>query len=606
MKLSRLYANKMLQFEPIDFQSGLNVILAEIRLPENKAKDTHNLGKTTLGRLIDFMLLAGKDQKFFLFKHENVFKDFIFFLEIELQDETYVTLRRSVEQATKISFKKHQHRGQDFSAIADGEWDHLDVAFDKAKELLDSILDLRALKPWSYRKGLGYLVRSQEDFRDVFQLGKFMSRHADWKPFLAHILGFNANNVELLYEKEEALDKKQLQMQTIKAEMGGTNDDIAKINGLLLLKSKDAAKKQELLDSFDFRAPDKHKSKQVVEDLDVKIAALNSERYALNHNRKRIVSSLEDDQILFKPDEAAALFKEVGVLFSGQVKKDFEQLIAFNKAITEERRAFLQEEREEIEAELKRVNNELAELGRRRSDTLSFLSSTDVFSKYKSVSNELIQLKADIETLERQKGFLQRLQELRTEVRTLTEEKNHLQTQIEEDVAAQDNEASLFSKIRVYFSDIIEAVISRKALLSVTPNQQGHLDFKAEILDEAGKATSADLGHTYRKLLCIAFDMAVLRGHLGQAFPRFMFHDGVFEVLDPRKKENLLDVIRDYTELGLQHIITTLDSELPPARVEKAEADGAPQLIPFIKEEEVVLTLHDEGEHGRLFKIPSW
>ena len=106
-------------------------------------------------------------------------------------------------------------------------------------------------------------------------------------------------------------------------------------------------------------------------------------------------------------------------------------------------------------------------------------------------------------------------------------------------------------------------MIDRKALLSVSPNQSGHLEFKAEILDESGNATSADLGHTYRKLLCIAFDMAVLRAHLDDKFPRFVYHDGVFESLDDRKKENLLAVIRRYADLGVQPVITLIDSDLP-------------------------------------------
>jgi uncharacterized protein YydD (DUF2326 family) len=50
MKLSRIYCNKPDLFGPIDFRAGLNVVLAEIRLPANRDKDTHNLGKTTLGR----------------------------------------------------------------------------------------------------------------------------------------------------------------------------------------------------------------------------------------------------------------------------------------------------------------------------------------------------------------------------------------------------------------------------------------------------------------------------------------------------------------------------------------------------------------------------
>src|ERR1700723_699065 len=89
MKLSKLYSNRP-TFGPIDFLDGLNVVMAEIRLPENQDKDTHNLGKTTLGRLLDFGFLAGKDPKFFLFKHFDLFKDFIFFLEIELTAASYL------------------------------------------------------------------------------------------------------------------------------------------------------------------------------------------------------------------------------------------------------------------------------------------------------------------------------------------------------------------------------------------------------------------------------------------------------------------------------------------------------------------------------------
>jgi len=366
----------------------------------------------------------------------------------------------------------------------------------------------------------------------------------------------------------------------------------------LLLKQQEAEKKQRLLDAFDFRAQDKARSKQLVDEIDERIATLNAQRYSLSQNKKKILTSLEEDQILFNPDEAQRLFGEAGVLFNGQIKKDFQQLIAFNRAITDERRGYLQEERAEVESMLKSVNAELNTLGKRRSDTLSFLSGTDVFNKYKQVSDEMVALRADIISLERQRGFLHRLQELRTEIRALTEEHRHLQTQIEADVEQQNSDkASLFSTIRLFFNEIVEDVIDRKALLSVSPNQRGHLEFKAEILDESGNATSADLGHTYRKLLCIAFDMAVLRAYLEDRFPRFAFHDGVFESLDDRKKENLLAVIRRHANLGIQPIITLIDSDLP-MRVE----DGAP----VFDESELVLTLHDENEQGRLFKMTSW
>ncbi len=50
MKLSKIYSNFPEVFPEIHFRDGLNVVLAEIRLPENKNKDTHNLGKSLFGR----------------------------------------------------------------------------------------------------------------------------------------------------------------------------------------------------------------------------------------------------------------------------------------------------------------------------------------------------------------------------------------------------------------------------------------------------------------------------------------------------------------------------------------------------------------------------
>ncbi len=602
MKLSRLYSNNPTLFKSVDFVSGLNVVIAEIRLPENREKDTHNLGKTSLGRLLDFCFLAKRDSKFFLFKHYERFQEFVFFLEIEIEDGSFVTIRREVEGSTKISFKRHKKGREDFSKLSGSEWDHLDVPLEsvdnRARSLLDGLLDWRTFKPWSYRKGLGYLLRTQNDYQEVFRLNRHAGRDADWKPFLAHMLGFSAELISEHYAKEKKLSDSQTTADTIRQELGGTVEDISKIEGLLLLKQTDAEKKQNLLNAFDFRSQDKEHTKEVVDKIDEHIAALNTERYSLARNKKKILTSLKEDQILFNPDEAQRLFAEAGVLFKDQIKKDFQQLIAFNQAITNERSRYLEEELGEVKSEISRLNAELNTLGKKRSEMLSFLSETDVFDKYRRVSDELVTLRADITSLERQRGFLHRLQELRAEIRIMREEKGRVQALVERDVETQNaDQSSLFSTIRLFFSEIVEEVIDRKALLSVSPNQSGHLEFKAEILDESGNVTSADLGHTYRKLLCIAFDMAVLRTHINDKFPRFTYHDGVFESLDDRKKENLLAVIRRYSDYGIQSIITLIDSDQPVRNTGDETV---------FSKEEIVLTLHDEGVDGLLFKMKSW
>lgn len=596
MRVSRFYSDQPDVFSPIDFVAGLNVVLAEIRLPENQQRDTHNLGKSTLGRLLDFGFLAGKDPKFFLFRYPQ-FNEFIFYLEVELEDGTYLTIRRSVADATRIAFKKAVVGQQDFSTLAERHWDHWDVPFERAKDLLDSLLDWRALKPWAYRKGLGYFLRSQDDFRDVFQLKRFANAHADWKPFLAHLLGFDGDLVTRHYAKEDELAETVRIEQTIQNELGGTVVDVSKIEGMLLLKQQDLDRKQALLDAFDFRTDDKAQTRALVDEVDQRIAQLNGRRYTLQANRKKIDLSLKEDQILFDPEEAREMFAQAGVLFEGQIKRDFDQLLSFNRAITEERQGYLEEERAEIDVELKSVNTELTALGKRRSETLRALSDTDAFLRYKRMSAETVTLRADITSLERQRGHLRRLQALRHDIRTLGAEHGALQELIEQDVEAQNREpTSRFSQIRLFFNEIIEEVLDRKALLNVFPNTRGHLEFRAEILDEGGNATSADMGFTYRKLLCVAFDLAVLRVHLNDRFPRFAYHDGVLESLDDRKKELLLTVLRAYADRGLQSIITLIDSDLP----KRAEGDAV------FEDAEIIVRLHDEGEQGRLFRMASW
>jgi uncharacterized protein YydD (DUF2326 family) len=87
---------------------------------------------------------------------------------------------------------------------------------------------------------------------------------------LAHVLGFDAQLIVEHYERRATL-KKQAIAQTIKNELGGSIEDISKIEGILLLKQKEAEKKQTLLDAFDFRTQDKDSTKQLVDDIDVKL-----------------------------------------------------------------------------------------------------------------------------------------------------------------------------------------------------------------------------------------------------------------------------------------------------------------------------------------------
>lgn len=599
MKLMRLYSNNSDVFLPIEFNSGLSVVLAEIRRPENQGIDTHNLGKTTVGQLIDFCLLRGRSNDFFLFQHAELFRGLVFFLCFQAHDGRYITVARNLEDRGKIAV----HISTDYVPNANDTdaraWTHADLPFTTARKLLDGLLNFFTLSPWDYRDVLGYLVRDQTDYSDVFQLRKFRGKHSTWKPFLSHLLGLNAALSVELYEKLEKDDDLQTQINVLEQNAGsGDGSDVTVMDGLIAIRRREISSVQETVDSFNFAGADNAVNTDLVERIEEEIAAFTEERYRLSQLMRKLDESLQEDKVYFKTEDAQRLFTEVGVAFEGQLKRDFDQLIEFNHAITNERRVLLTAERADIETRLAALEPALIHLQEERADALAFIRELESLQKFKSLSSRLIELKADLQAMEARRDAITRVVGLRQERRTLAERIGQLQTAIENDVQAQaESDSSVYSQVQKYFDEIVYNVIEDHALLTVRVNSTGSLDFSASIVDEKGTSTSAARGHSYHKLLCIAFDLAVVRVYANTNFPRFVFHDGVFETLDPRKKRRLVEVLRRFAVEGLQPIVTSIDADLP---------DPLDSSSTSLHSSEVVRLLHDDGQSGRLFNLPSW
>jgi uncharacterized protein YydD (DUF2326 family) len=597
MYLSSLYSNDSERFGPIHFGQGLNVILGEIRLPENKDRDTHNLGKSILARLIDFCFLSRRNKGHFLFRHFDLFSSFVFFLEIHIEGSSFVTVRRAVEKSSKVSFMLHERANQDFSGINLEDWTHHDVPFDRARQLLDGLLNWQSISPWSYRMALGYQLRGQNDYLDVFQLRKFASSHSDWKPFLAHLLGIDSSCLSKAYEQEDFLAEARVERASLDAQIGLAPESLEDIEGILFLKKEEAEKRRRFLGKFDFSKEDLETTERLVNDINYEISRKNKQRYRVRQNLSRVEESLSIGGAKLKLDRVKKLFEEVEILFPDQLQKDFTQLLEFNEQIGKERSAYLEEERKALLGASRDLDCELERLQKKRSESLKGIAEEDPFEKYRKVSSDLVELQSDIRTLEKSKESIDQLKALNKKVKDVMSRVEALHEEVREAVDnAKEDPEGRFSTIRRYFSEFIEAVLGRKALLKANVNSSGHVEFDAVILDDAGDATSADDGHTYKKLLCIAFDLSVARAYLPDRYPKFTYHDGVFESLDNRKKQNLLQLLRRYSELGLQVLITSIDSDFPDSTDEGK----------WLSEAEVVLRLHDQGPSGRLFRMKPW
>ncbi|MGP9688665.1 hypothetical protein ACT3TH_05845 [Psychrobacter sp. AOP22-C1-C5] len=596
MKLSKLYSNNEDIFKPIIFNEGFNVVYGDIRHPENYELDTHNLGKTTLAKLLDFMFLAKRNPKQFLFKHEEKFESFVFLLELKFTDGSYLTIKRSVKDNTKIFFKKHSKKHQDFSLLDNKLWEHSDVAIDNARTLLESWFDFDILNQYPYRKIIGYLVRTQNDFINVFKLNKERGKDSNWKPYMADLLGFDGSLAKQHYEKLAKIDKLKAQISASSlSDMDNVTRELSKIDSRLLLRQKELTTLQTFIDDFNFDEIDQEKIEKLVDSIDNEISDLNMQEYSVKNNINRINESLATTSIKFDTIEVEKLFEEANILFPKEVSKDFNQLIDFNKEITKERQRFLREEQAELQLELINTKERLTYLNIKRSESLGFLSETELVKKFKESNKEIARIQADIAFLEKQKENIDKIQALTKDKRDLENELIAIQDDMSINLTEiNESQNSIFSNVRIYFNEIISKVFNKEGEITVYLNKQGNFEFEATYQDIQGNNTSEGDGNTYGKFLCIAFDLAVARAYLDKNYPKFLYIDGALEILDDRKRKLLLEIFRKYSDLGIQIIITSISSEI----------SGFNE-IPFTQEE-IVLTLHDDGREGRLFKMQAW
>lgn len=602
MQLSRLYSNLPDIFSPIAFNHGadanrLNVVLGEVKHPKDRKKDSHNLGKTTLLHLIDFMMLKGWSQDSFLYRHRDRFGDFVFFLEIALNSGGYATIRRSVAAPTRIALSRHEDPAADFSAVADDGWDHPDLPIDEAIKLLDAWLDLRALKPYDYRKAITYFLRSQGDWSDELQLQKFQAgRDLHWKPFVAHLFGFNQTPIIKKYELDELILKLQEKQGEQQAEVQFKEEDLPKLTAELGVLQQHVEDLEAQLDAFRFDDEERRLMRDLVETIESEIASLNQQIYDVRYDIGQIDSSLSHKD-KFDLDEVQSIFDEAKLHFPTQLKKQYTELVEFKKKVTQERNAALRKRRKELEEELSAAEARKASLDAQRVQRLKVLRSTDTFDKFKALQKDVTEQRAQLVYLGEQRKKLEAVVDTARQVREAERDRGRVVDEIKAMLAKPTVIYERFTRI---FNDFCQKVLNHEGIFFFHVNSNNNLDYKISLglAGQKGVASSQGEGTSYKKLICALFDLALLRVYEDIPFFHFVYHDGMMEALDDRKKLAFLEVVRDQISGGkLQYIMTVIASDLP--------RDAKGKLVAFA-DDEIVLRLDDSGQAGRLFKMAEF
>ncbi|MGJ9385912.1 DUF2326 domain-containing protein [Salipaludibacillus sp. CF4.18] len=568
MKLSRLYSDDS-RFKNIKFKNGLNIIFGYVQ--DKNINDPHNLGKSALVHLIDFMLLKEVKKGNYFNNKKKVFKDHTFFLELKLNSGDYLTIRRSFDNITRVDMKILNYSTE---LLEVDEWDYTNLVLNTTSEnviaataTLNEKLNFDILGDYDYRKLVGYFIRTQNDYSDVFQLKKFSSSTDQvWKPFVYELLGFDSDVLLKRYKLNNEIESLKIKIRSMEDYYSAS--DIDRINGQIDILTREKETLEQDLDSFNFYLNEKQISKELIKEIENKSISLQNKAYNLRSDIELIENSLATREFL-DFDYIKELFDEVEIYFSDQLEKSYEELINFNKSLLEDRRVHLSKLLTDKKAELKIVDEKLKDIGKQRSDILSVLQDDDVINKYKHLRSNLIEKEKSIQNLETQKEIILHT---RTDIKELNEKKKSVE-KINETIDSNIESGNrVLNDIRFLFKSYFEKITSKNGIIDISTNTTSNVEFNAGIITDNGTLTHEDEGFSYRKMLCMCFDLAILSYYSSKSFFSFLYHDGPFEALHENRKDSYLEFIEDYCKVNdVQYVISLIDSDVSKDKLNKQD-----------------------------------
>jgi uncharacterized protein YydD (DUF2326 family) len=596
VKFSSIYSNKAEIFPKILFNKGFNVIFAQVKDPSLKDKDSHNLGKSFFIQILDFALLGDLDKTHAFKEHPDIFNDFIFYLEIETVNGFYVTVKRPVRTG-KINIHVSKEEYLDLQETPKESWTYTELSLQKARTQLNEILDLESIIPFEYRKGLGYFMRRQSDYDEVFRISKFQSG-ADkyWKPFVALLLGLEHEITTKKYEVEDHIKKLEDKRIIFEEEAGSKSNEYDEVRGLLEIRQSAVAKLRTELDSFSFQNIESQISEISTTVIEADIANLNERRYTIDYELQEIERSL-DFKLQFNVDRIKRVFDEASLTLPDALIHSYSDLEEFNKRISVKRIERLKELQVKLNMDRQEIEQNLKTLDVQRQDSLKILQDKETFNKFKELQRILLGQEREIGELQLR---LTQLDKAANTQRDIDKEKEDLSKTITNVRDSVNKDNKILAGIRRTFSDCVMQVLRVEALISVIVNKNGNLEFNVRTLDRniSERETSEDQGTSYRKMLAACFDLTLLIEYSSKKFYRFAYHDGIFEGLDNRRKVSLLNMLREACgQFGIQYILTVIDSDLP--------RDQTDQKLLFT-DQEIIRYLNDSGDSGRLFRTRAF
>ncbi len=569
-------------FHPVEFTTGLNVVLAE-RTDASTQKDTRNgLGKSTLIEIIDFCLgsRATKGKGLLL----ESLADWSFTIDITLAGNRIKATRAiAAPNRIRIGGTTDGWIEQPDKDEETGEyvfnWERWKILLGWAIFGLPRSNDTFKYKP-TYRSLISYFVRRGPDaYNDPFRHFR-QQKTWDTQLNIAYLLGLNweyADQWQRLKDKEDGIKAIDQAIKT--GAMAGIVGTVGELEAERIQLEQEATTAESALTSF--KVHPQYESVQIDADrITAELHELANQNITDRRRLSRYKESVTEENPP-RPQVLEKLYKESGLVFPDAVRRTLSEAKQFHECIVINRRAFLETEIERLERDIQDRDTQIKELTVSRSMSLEILRTHGALQEMTKLQERNVKIKGRLDKVQ---SRIREIRDLNGRKREVKIAKADLAKVAEQDY---DQRREEWSKAIRLFNDHSQALYKTPGKLVIDIGETG---YKYQV--EIERSGSEGIG----KMKVFCFDLMLLQiVHQNPGGLDFLVHDSIlYDGVDSRQRALALErVSQVMEEAGVQYICA-LNSDMIP-RDDFSDS--------FNFDQYVRLTLTDKTQSGSLLGI---
>lgn len=525
--IHRIYSS-LPTFKNLEFNTGLNLLLAEKSEGASSRQTRNRAGKTSLIEIVHFLTGANIDKKS-LFKAKEL-NEVIFGMNFDLAGQLVDIQRQNKSRSGYILNE---------SALAANNWrDKLGQEIFKLSSHIDE-----GRFP-TFRSMFAYFVRRARSGAFLTpEKQAAMQGTGDYQMGLMYLFGLDwqiARDWQGVRDQEKTID--ELKKATKSGAFGSIIGTAAELRTQLTVAEDRLKQYRREVEEFKVH-PQYRDMEEEADNLTRILAELSNENTIDLASIRDLESAMESEA---PPElmDLQSVYQEAGIALPSLVSKRYEDVRRFHESVVRNRRDYLTSELETARSRIEARNQEKIKLDERRSEIMGILKSYGALDQFTKLQAEVGRLESQVELLRQRFDSAEKLEGTKSELEIA---RNRLLQRLRRDFTEQKER---LSEAILAYEQTSEKLYEDAGSMLVDETANGPT-FRFEIQGARSEGI--------KNMQVFCFDMMLMRICSKRGIgPGFLIHDShLFDGVDGRQVIRALRVgAENAQELGFQYIVT--------------------------------------------------